>query len=517
MLFLKETAMPSRQSVRRERPGLRPLRLEPLEQLMLPGFLAPLAYQAGSEPFSVAVGDFNGDGTLDLAVANYAYPLNVQILLGNGDGTFQPAVGYVAGGPAQSVAVGDFNGDNILDLAVANGYSNTVSVLLGNGNGTFQAARILPTGGTSPLSVAVGDFNGDGLCDIAVAGTNDTFGGAVSVLLSNGDGSFHNAHSSTFTDQPFSVAVGDFNGDGALDVATANYASNTVSVLLGTGDGSFGSRINYHAGQGPVSVAVEDFNGDGTSDLAAADSGDFQGNGYGVSVLLGNGNGSFQAQRTFAAGSQPASVAVGDFNGDGIKDLAVADDLGGVSVLLGNGDGSFETADTYAAASGPHCVAVGDFNGDGSDDLAAANSGSNDVSILLNDNIWPTAPRSGGQQPSDSRAAAATVEPRAAPVLAVPSATDVLPTDVGTSVLGSPGGVTAPGPNGLPFRAGADQGSAAAPLAPSDTASPETPVGGALTGGPPTLALLDRLFAQPTSGWGSDLLAEQPRSSAVPR
>jgi hypothetical protein len=178
---------------------------------------------------------------------------------------------------------------------------------------------------------------------------------------------------------PASVAVGDFNGDGKLDLAVANSASNNVSVLLGNGDGTFQAAVNYAVGTNPASVAVGDLNGDGKLDLAVANIGSNN-----VSVLLGNGDGTFKAAVNYAVGSSPYSVAVGDFNGDGKLDLAVANPgSNNVSVLLGNGDGTFQTAVNYAVGSYPYSVAVGDFDGDGRMDLAVANHGSNNVSILL--------------------------------------------------------------------------------------------------------------------------------------
>jgi hypothetical protein len=186
------------------------------------------------------------------------------------------------------------------------------------------------------------------------------------------------------------VAVGDFNGDGIQDLAVANWGSNTVSVLLGNGDGTFQAARNFAAGSHPSSVAVGDFNGDGIQDLAVAESG-------GVSVLLGNGDGTFEAAHSFAAGG-PDSVLVGDFNRDGIQDLAVVSPFG-VRVLLGNGDGTFQTTHvSYVAGSDPLAVAVGEFNGDGWPDLAVANAFPNGVAILLNDGNWPTIP-GGGSQP----------------------------------------------------------------------------------------------------------------------
>jgi FG-GAP-like repeat/FG-GAP repeat/IPT/TIG domain len=152
-------------------------------------------YALLGNPVSVAAGDFNGDGKLDLAVANVGGSVGaVSILLGNGEGTFQPAVNYDAGSTPDSVAIGDFNGDGKLDLVVANHLGATVSVLLGNGDGTFQSAVAYPTGGANPSSVVVGDFNGDGKLDLAVA---DIGLNVVSVLLGKGDGIFQSAQSYT--------------------------------------------------------------------------------------------------------------------------------------------------------------------------------------------------------------------------------------------------------------------------------------------------------------------------------
>jgi hypothetical protein len=377
--------------------------LERLETRCLPGFLAPLAFDAGTAPTSVAVGDFNGDGILDLAVAGGYLNGTVNVLMGQGDGTFQKAVSYPAGVDPVSVAVGDFNGDGKLDLAVANqrdlwANGGGVSVLLGKGDGTFYPAASFPAG-ENPRSVAVGDFNGDGHLDLAAAGylyagPDDYQDQTVRVLLGKGDGSFLPAVEYAAGTLPWSVAVGDFNGDGKPDLAVANELSANVSVLLGKGDGSFLPAVNYAAGNFfPTAVAVGDFNGDGKLDLVVAKEGNTTTNGS-VSVLLGKGDGTFLPAQSYAAGGLPTAVAVGDFNGDGFPDLAVADQgdsFGngqGVRVLLGQGDGTFLPAQSYPTGSAPSSVAVGDFNGDGKPDLAVANHGeSNDngagVSVLL--------------------------------------------------------------------------------------------------------------------------------------
>jgi hypothetical protein len=347
----------------------------------------------------VAVGDFDGDGKSDLAVANQSSN-NVSILVGNGNGTFAPAVSYGAGSGPQSVAVGDFNGDGKSDLAVANFVSNNVSILLGksgNGNGTFAAA-VNYGAGSIPLSVAVGDFNRDGKSDLAVA---NLLSGDVSILLGNGDGTFAAAVNYTVGNRPTSIAVGDFNGDGKSDLAVVNNVSDDVSILLGNGDGTFVLFVRYGAGSSPTSVAVGDFNGDGKSDLAVTNQ-----NSNNVSILFGGGGGVFSPPVNYTVGNEPTLVAVGDFNGDGKSDLAVAN-FGSdtISILLGIGNGGFAAPVNYGASTNPGFVAVGDFNGDGKSDLAVANNNSANVSILLNRSISiciggisPNAgPTSGGQ------------------------------------------------------------------------------------------------------------------------
>ncbi len=245
-----------------------------------PSFGAATNFSVGSTPYSVTTGDFNGDGKLDLATANFDSD-NVSVLLGNGSGGFGAATNFGAGTSPVSVTTGDFNGDGKLDLATANANSNNVSVLLGDGSGGFGAATNFSVGST-PYSVTTGDFNGDGKLDLATA---NLYSANVSVLLGNGSGGFGSATNFGAGTSPVSVTTGDFNGDGKLDLATANFLSDNVSVLLGNGSGGFGAATNFGAGTNPVSVTTGDFNGDGKLDLATANNASAN-----VSVLLNTCN-----------------------------------------------------------------------------------------------------------------------------------------------------------------------------------------------------------------------------------
>ena len=266
------------------------------------------------------------------------------------------------------------------DLAIANEMSSNLTILLGNGSGGFTAAPNSPiaiSGG--PVAVAVGDFNGDGYQDLAVAALN---GNNVAILLGDGGGLFAAVPGSPFTagTNPDFVAIGDFNGDGMQDLAVSNLNSNNVTVLLGNGAGGFsaasGSPITV--GTSPQAVAIADFNGDGKLDLAVAN---YSGS---VSILIGNGSGGFTAASgsPFTSGGMTASVVVGDFNGDGIADLAAGTyDTGSVAVFLGNGSGGFTavTGSPFPVGAGRGVIAVADFNGDGVQDLAVASASANNI------------------------------------------------------------------------------------------------------------------------------------------
>jgi hypothetical protein len=257
----------------------------------------------------------------------------MSVLLGNGDGTFQPAVEYATGAGPWALAVGDFNGDGHLDVVTANDGAETVSLLLGKGDGTFKPSLSYKTGGKS-VAVAVADVNGDGKLDVIVGrGFSDT---NVAVLLGNGDGTFQTYTAYETAQHPYGITAASFRGNGIVDIASGGFDTNHVSVLLGNGDGTFQSYIGYVAGELPDFVRTGDFNQDGKLDIVTA-------NNFGdsVSLLLGNGDGTFQTNVDYPVGAFPTALAVADLNGDGAPDVvAVNDDTNTVSVLINVGNGS---------------------------------------------------------------------------------------------------------------------------------------------------------------------------------
>ncbi|MGA3193907.1 MAG: Ig-like domain repeat protein [Terriglobales bacterium] len=394
-------------------------------------FAPAVVYAGGGSGFeSVAMGDVNGDGKLDMIVANYCDEVSnctctpqtcdygsVGVLLGNGDGTFQPAVTYLSGGYySQAVAVADVNGDGKLDILVVNDCTSnincaytigdgSVAVLLGNGDGTFQPAVAYDTGGQFPNQVLIADMNNDGKPDLIVSnfsgGTNGF--GEVGILLGNGDGTFQPAviYNSAYSYNLAQVAIADINGDGNLDLLVANEctdltcASGDVGVLLGNGDGTFRPGVAWPSGGYYThAIAVTDMNGDGKLDLVVANScmasSNCSSNGT-VAVILGNGDGSLQAPVTYPAGAyEPLALVLGDFNTDGKTDVALvsqsvtgSNTAGVVGVLLGNGDGTLQPALNFnPGGSGSIALAAADVNKDGKPDLMVVTSAG--VGVLLN-------------------------------------------------------------------------------------------------------------------------------------
>lgn len=364
-------------------------------------FEPPVAYDpGGGGPMAVAIADLNNDGKLDLVVRNQGCRAIdsqcLSVLLGNGDGTFQPAVLYNVGGEPGAdpgvippILIADLNGDNKLDLIVtsqlsSNNGDGAVGVLLGNGDGTFGPVVTYDSGGFGTSSAVVADVNGDGQLDLVVlncaSGQNSSCppagAGTVGILLGNGDGTLQAVKTysrgglGSFADP---LVVADVNGDGKPDVLFGNAcppenggcaSDGSIGVLLGNGDGTFRDVVTYASGgDSALSLVVADLNGDGKLDLAVANGG--------AGVLLGNGDGTFQSAKTYGEGC--CQVLMADVNADGIPDLAVvAGTSGTASVLLGNGDGTFEEDQTLNFGGGGFShLEVADVNKDGRPDLLA--------------------------------------------------------------------------------------------------------------------------------------------------
>ncbi|HYA22720.1 MAG TPA: FG-GAP-like repeat-containing protein, partial [Terriglobales bacterium] len=294
-----------------------------------------------------------------------------------------------------SVTAADFNHDGILDLAVDDDLDYSLKVFLGNGDGTFQNPISLPLGGNcAPFEVMTGDFNGDGNLDLV---TFDAGGLCpdISVIFGNGNGTFQWPIN---TPAPYPVSafgVGDFNRDGKLDLVTVGQFGSTseVGILLGNGDGTFQAGATYPILGLPSYVAVADFNGDHKLDLAVSNGDSF------VTIFLGNGDGTFTQGNKYAV-YLPGEIQASDLNGDGKLDLAVwgeNSEGGVVDVLLGNGDGTFQPPTAYSIAKGTGGPVVGDFNGDHQPDLAVVAHNTNLMTVLLNTGVVrfsPTTPLS---------------------------------------------------------------------------------------------------------------------------
>ena len=343
-------------------------------------FGASVSYSgSGTTVNAISLGDFNGDGILDIVNTDSSGPI-LYVRAGTGSGTFATAVSYNVGVSAlNAVSTGDINNDGYLDIVAGGSLSNVV--LLGTGTGSFGSAvtYVQTTEGTSTLSISLGDINNDGALDLVYSGN----GGRTAVRLNNGSGTFGSVSTYSYSaGTPTAVKLADLNNDGNLDLLTAggNGSVGNIDVRFGTGGGTFSSATSYvyvNGGSTAYAISVGDVNNDGQLDLLAA--GLQAGGGYNYSVRLGAGAGTFGAATSFVGpGTYLYGASLNDLNGDGNLDIIVGGGSGGVSaidVALGNGNGTFGTVVSYTNTSGNGLtsLALGDLNSDGVLDIVSGN------------------------------------------------------------------------------------------------------------------------------------------------
>jgi hypothetical protein len=373
-------------------------------------------YTSGANPIAVAIGDLDGDGRADLAVANFgAATVSVYRNTATGGsidaGSFANKVDFATGTNPYAIAIGDLDRDGKPELVVANEGAGTLSVLRNTGtNGSITtgsfATKVDYNTGFNPRSLAIGDLDGDGKPDMAVANAGSTTLSVFRNVSATGvinNGSFAPKVDFASGSAPVSVAIGDLDGDGRSELVVTNQGSNTVSVFRNTsasgsiGAGSFAAKVDFTTGAAPISVAMGDLDGDGKADLAVANSGAASNT---VSVLRNTttvgsiSTGSFAPKVDFATGTQPIWVAIGDVTGDGKPDLAVANRSSATVSLFRNTatngsitSGSFDPKQDFSTNSILLAVALGDLDGDAKPDLVAANNNAATISVFRNANV----------------------------------------------------------------------------------------------------------------------------------
>ncbi len=352
----------------------------------VPNFAAPTTVNLGVTMLLLDSGDFNNDGNLDIVATNFDNT-QLSLLLGDGLGGFAVSVIDIVGAPTD-VATGDLNGDGFLDIIVPEQNQDRLAVLLGNGNGTFDAP-VFQVVGDNPQFVGLADFNGDGILDAV----NSNIGsGTMTFSRGVGDGTFNPAVPFTLdsgnANSAAALGIGDFNGDGNLDVAVSDLTTDEVNLFRGNGAGNFLAPTTAATGVFPRGIGVADFNEDGIADVAVANRGvDGDAGNDSVTVLFGAVGGTFVAGPTLVAEDRPNAVRCLDVNGDGNQDIAITNSGAGsnsVLIYLGQGDGTFSAPlDIPSNGTAPTGLEVADFNNDTLLDFVVGNNNSLQVSVFL--------------------------------------------------------------------------------------------------------------------------------------
>jgi len=345
-------------------------------------FSAQTPLPCGTFPQALTLADLNADTNRDILVLSDSGD-NLYLFLGNGNSTFQTALQHDTPKLASALAVADFNSDDRLDIGLSSFNDSTFTIFPQNANGTFAGAPAASfTADGLPVSLAAGDFNKDGHLD--VAGSINISNKAVA-YYGNGGGSLTSRTPLPLINQqnnyiPSGILAADLNNDGSSDIVTAGYGTITIAAALSTTGNAFMTPTFYQADTAQQRAASGDFNGDGNLDVVVANT--YSAFGNDISLFLGNGDGTFQTGRIFAAGANSYDVVADDFNGDGSSDLAVVNTSGTVSILLGNGNGNLAAPVAYPVGTAPYYASSGDFNRDGKRDLTVSNSNDGTVSIL---------------------------------------------------------------------------------------------------------------------------------------
>ncbi len=327
----------------------------------------------GTRPVAIARGDFNGDGNEDLAIALFTTDA-VDVLLGNGDGSFGTPLGFATGTGPISLVAGDLDGDGDLDLAVACANDNAVRVHLGTGTGLFSNGASFAVG-ASPRGIVAADLDRDGDLDLATANAGAN---SASILLGSGTGGFAAATSVAFGATPLGIAVGDLDRDGKLDLAVASSGTNTVGIRFGTGSGTFGALTTIAVGAAPSGVALGDLDNNGWLDVIATNGGANT-----ISVARGVGGGAFSVASSTTVGASPSAVTLADANADGQLDVLVTNEASNTVTVLTSAGGSFAAPMSFLVSASPRGLVTADFNADGKVDVAVATFGAANVSVLL--------------------------------------------------------------------------------------------------------------------------------------